>query len=104
VDDARATWLRFGSVAVLGRPPKGIAGVRFVTRSDSERVTLRPTELAVLEVLRTSSSLVDIDRAALQQTISRLTASGEVNLDRLRRAARTERSAGLTARLEMAIA
>jgi hypothetical protein len=86
-------------VAVVGRAPKGLHGVRITARANPHRVLLTPTEVAVLE------SVLDFDRYAeipwprARQRLRRLAADGAIDLKKLADVARHERSAGLRDRI-----
>lgn len=66
-------------VAVPGRAPSPVPGVRFVSRSIERRITgLHALEVALLEVLRAGPSLVEARWAKVAETARRLAASGEI--------------------------
>lgn len=83
------------TIAVLGRPPKGIKGVRFVSRSNLDRRDLTPIEIAALEVLRDFPSHTDpgIGWSDVRARLDLLASDGQINLDRLLAAARSEHHA-----------
>lgn len=84
-------------IAVLGRPPKGIDGVQFVSRSNLERRGLTPTEIAALEVLRDFPDYTDpgIGWSDVEDHLRTLVAQGRIDPARLLMAARFEHRAGL---------
>ena len=66
--------------------------VRFVERSNIERVTagLRPSEVALLEVLRDDLNWVEISDSAIRDRLHELVAAGSIDVRRIRRAAKGE--------------
>lgn len=69
-------------VAVPGRTPAPVRGVRFVSRSIERRlVGLRPIEVALLEVLRAGPGIVEVPWAQVAQVAERLEAAGEIRAD-----------------------
>ena len=83
-------------VAVLDRPPKGICGVQFVTRSNLDRRDLAPLEIAVLEVLRDFPAYIDpgVDTDDLRARLGALVAAGRIDAGRLVAVASREHHAG----------
>jgi hypothetical protein len=80
-------------VAVPGRSPRSPGSVHYVSRAASTKrrdERLRPTEVALLEVLRNWDGLVEIPAAEAVARIERLADSGAVRLDRIARASETE--------------
>ena len=66
-------------IAVPGRTPMRIPGVRFVSRSIERRIhDLRPVEVAVLEVLRGGPRLVETEWTEVGAVIKRLATSAEI--------------------------
>lgn len=66
-------------VAVPGRVPAPIPGVRFAARSIERRIAaLRPLEVALLEVLRDGPETVEAPALKVMETALRLTAAGEI--------------------------
>ena len=66
-------------IAVAGRTPTAPAGCRFVSRSIERRIRgLRPTEVAVIEVLREGPSLLEVSWAAFAAAVIRLADSAEL--------------------------
>lgn len=66
-------------VAVAGRVPAPVAGVRFVSRSIERRIGgLRPVEIVLLEVLRDGSSVIEQPWASVATVVERLIDAGEV--------------------------
>ncbi len=94
------------TIAVLGRPPKGINGVRFVSRSNLERRDLTPIEIAALEVLRDFPDHTDpgIGWSDVQARLDLLASEGRINLDRLLATARSEHHAGVRNRAHLLLA
>ena len=81
------------TVAVSGRSPRSPGSVRYVSRAASTKrrdERLRPTEVALLEVLRDWDGLVEVPPADAVARIARLANDGTVRLDRVARAAETE--------------
>ena len=81
------------TVAVPGRSPRSPGSVHYVSRAASTKrrdERLRPTEVALLEVLRDWDGLVEVPNANAVARIGRIADSGTVRLDRLARAAETE--------------
>jgi predicted transcriptional regulator of viral defense system len=79
-------------IAVVGNPPTSVSGVRFVERSNIERVTagLRPAEVALLEVLRDDLKWVELSDSAMRARLRELVAAGDIDPRRVRRAAKRE--------------
>ncbi len=80
------------SVAVVGRPPKGVRGVRFVSRSNLARLELTAAEVTLLEALRVSHANLDIDPSLIPKALRSMAAAGTVRLDRLITAAQSDRA------------
>jgi hypothetical protein len=81
------------TIAVPGRAPRDPGGVRFVSRAASTKrrdERLRPTEVALLEVLRDWDSLVDLPYEAAIERIAGLMGSGALRSERIVRASATE--------------
>jgi hypothetical protein len=69
-------------VAVPGRIPAPIRGVRFVSRSVERRfLGLRPTEVALLEVLRAGPAVIGVPWARVAEIAKRLARSGEIRAE-----------------------
>lgn len=84
---------RLETIAVPGRPPSNTRGVRFVSRTASTRrrdERLRPTEVALLEVLRDWENVLEVPLPVAIDRIAHLTTVGSIRLDRLVRASVTE--------------
>jgi Family of unknown function (DUF6088) len=79
-------------IAVVGNPPTSVSGVRFVERSNIERVMadLRPPEVALLEVLRDDLKWVEISDFAIRARLHELVEAGDIDARRIRRAAKRE--------------
>jgi hypothetical protein len=86
-------------VAVVGRAPKGLHGVRVTARANPHRVLLTPTEVAVLESLRDFDRYTEIPWLRAKQQLRRLAADGTIDLKMLVRVAAHERAAGLRDRI-----
>ncbi len=80
------------TIAVVGNLPTSVPNVRFVERSNIERVTagLRPSEVALLEVLRDDLKWVEISDSAVRARLHELVAAGDIDARRMRRAAKRE--------------
>lgn len=66
-------------VAVAGRVPAPVGGVRFVSRSIERRIArLRPVEVALLEVLRDGPELVEKPWHKVGEVARQLAAVGEI--------------------------
>jgi hypothetical protein len=85
------------TIAVIRRPPKGFPGVRFVSRSNIDRYTLNPTEVAVLEALRDFPAHLDpsLGLTDLTERVHQLVTDGRLNARKVLVAADSERHAGL---------
>lgn len=68
------------------------AGVRLHSRTNTSRRNLNETEIALLEVLRDPINLVEPGWPSLVEVVKNRVDSGEVRIDRVRDAARQERS------------
>jgi hypothetical protein len=81
------------AIAVPGRPPRNAGPVRYVSRAASTKrrdEQLRPTEVALLEVLRDWDGLVEVPTDDAVERIARLAGSGALRLDQVARASGTE--------------
>jgi hypothetical protein len=81
------------SIAVPARPPESTEMLRFVSRAAAagrRDSSLRPTEVALLEVLRDWEGLVESPADEARRRIAGLMESGEIRPDRLARASSTE--------------
>jgi len=68
-------------VAVPGRCPAPVDGVRFVSRSIERRLAaLRPPEVAVLEVVRQGPAVVEASWTKVRRCVSKLAEQGEVRI------------------------
>lgn len=81
-------------IAVPGRPPKGLAGVDFVGRSNLSRCDLNQSEIAVLEVMRDFPDFTDRSKtwADAATQIHNQIVMGRVDRNRLLTCARNERN------------
>lgn len=77
-------------IAVVGPPPSGIKGVTFHSRNNVCRHTLRPTEVALLEVLRAWPYGVEVGEDELATTVQTLARENAIDLDRVAEAAEHE--------------
>lgn len=67
------------TVAVAGRAPAPLRGVRFVSRSIERRIrSLRPVEVAVIEVLRDGPDSIEAAWAAFAETVGKLAAEQQI--------------------------
>lgn len=83
---------RLEAIAVPRRAPRNARGVRFVTRAAStgrRDEKLRPTEVALFEVLRDWEN-VEVPHRVAMRRIEGLAAAGAIRIDRLVRASATE--------------
>lgn len=66
-------------VAVPGRTPAPVRGARFVSRSIERRfLGLRPSEVALMEVLRAGPAVVEVPWAEVTKVARRLARAGEI--------------------------
>jgi len=86
-------------IAVVGRAPKGLAGVQMTARSNPHRVLLSPFEVAVLESLRDFDRYADIPWPQARRRLRQLAANGEIDLIKVADVAARERGAGLRDRI-----
>ncbi len=77
-------------VAVVGRPPKGLRGVRFHARSNPARHGLTPAEIAVLEALRLPETYFDVSWEQAVRTMRELDRTGRISIERISAAAAKE--------------
>jgi hypothetical protein len=71
-------------IAVPGRVPTPIAGVRFCSRSTRRReVDLSPIEVAVIEVLRDWPMSVEVDWDELRDKVAGFVATRQIRVDRI---------------------
>ncbi|MGH9087473.1 MAG: hypothetical protein ACRDYZ_05090 [Acidimicrobiales bacterium] len=81
------------AIAVPGRAPRSPGPIHYVSRAASTKrrdERLRPAEVALLEVLRDWSALVEVPTDDAVDRIAHLADTGAVRLDRLARASETE--------------
>src|SRR5262245_4474897 len=84
---------RYDLIAVPGRVPRNPGTARLVSRAASTRrrsERLRPAEVALLEVLRDWSGLVELPASEAAERIATLVNTSAVRVDKLVRAAATE--------------
>ena len=76
-------------MAIVGRPPTSIPGVRFRERSNTKRVlmNLRPKEVAVLELARENFAPVEMSRRDMKAHLEKLKDAGEIDSAKIKRAA-----------------
>lgn len=86
-------------VAVVGRAPKGLDGVRITTRANPHRVLLSPIEVAELESVRDLDRHADIPWPRARQRLRRAAADGTIDLRKIAAVARHERSPRLRGRI-----
>jgi len=87
------------TIAVVGRPPKGLHGVRLISRANSQRILLNHREVTVLEVLRDFPAHSELDWPDVRARILRLADEHDLDLDAVVKVAASERRAGLGARV-----
>ncbi len=92
------------TLAVFGRAPKGLMGVKVVTRSNLCRLPLNPTEVAALEVLCGFPSFVEASWPDTVNRIQGLIADGAVDAQRLAAAASAEYSSQIRDRVAAVVA
>jgi hypothetical protein len=90
---------RHPHIAVVGRAPKGLDGVRVIARSNPHRILLSPAEVAVLEGVRDFDRYADIPWPQARRRLRRLASAGKVDLVKIADVAAHERSAGLRDRI-----
>lgn len=90
---------RHPHIAVVGRAPKGLEGVKLTARSNPLRVLLTPTEVAVLEGLRDFDRHSEIAWPQARARLQRLASTGQIDLAKIADVAAHERRAGLTNRI-----
>lgn len=87
------------TIAVPGRAPTPIPGVRFSSRAFSRReLGLTPLEVAVIEVLRDWPDTVEADIDAFGDRLVELIATGQVRFDKIVDAVAAEHHVGLRER------
>lgn len=76
-------------IAIVGRPPTSIPGVRFRERSNTKRVAmnLRPKEVAILELAREHFAPVEVSFEEVRTRLRGLLAAGEIDSNRIKDAA-----------------
>lgn len=79
-------------IAVVGRPPTAIDGVRFRERSNAKRilVNLRPKEVAILELARDDFAPAEIPFDDIKTHLKTLLAAGEIDSTKIKDAAAGE--------------
>lgn len=80
-------------VAIPGRPPTSPPGVEFHSRPTTGREGLGVLEVALLEVLRAFPHCVESDWPGVVKTARSLAADGQVDPEKIQRAAQRERPA-----------
>jgi len=86
-------------IAVPGRAPAPVRGARFVSRSVERRfLGLRPTEVALLEVLRAGPQVVEVPWAEVAEMATRLARAGEIRPEVLDEQVRQEHHSALRKR------
>lgn len=86
-------------VAVPGRVPRPVEGVRFRQRGYHRRaLKLRPLEVAILEVLREEPVVTEVSSSELAARVRRLIEDGTVRLPKLREAVALERDTRVRSR------
>jgi hypothetical protein len=84
---------RRDAIAVPGRAPRSPSSVHFVSRASATKrrdERLRPSEVALFEVLRDWDRLVEVPTSEAVERIGRFAETGEVRLDRVARASGSE--------------
>jgi hypothetical protein len=87
------------TIAVVGRPPKGLAGVRFTSRANPQRIRLTRLEVTVLEALRDFPAHSEASWAEARERIRQLAADGRIDLSEVAAVGAGERRAGLAERI-----
>lgn len=87
------------TVAVVGRPPKGLVGVRFTSRANPQRIHLSQFEITALEALRDFPVHSEMSWPEARDRIIQLAADGRIDLGKLATVAAGERRAGLAKRI-----
>jgi hypothetical protein len=85
---------------VVGPTPTGIPGVVFHSRRNFARLGLKYLEIALLELLRAWPDFVETGWEDLMRSVRRLRGEGAIRLERIARAASSERSPSLRKRLD----
>jgi hypothetical protein len=85
--------------AVVGPPPTGVPGVRFHSRRNFARLSLRYHEIALLEVLRDWPDHVERDWSDLERAVIRFRDDGRIRPNRVLKAATEEKVPAVRARL-----
>ncbi len=83
------------TIAVVGRPPEGLHGVRLVSRANPQRILLNHLEVTLLEVLRDFSALSELAWLDARARILRLADDNDLDLEIVVKVAASERRAGL---------
>jgi hypothetical protein len=80
------------TIAIVGNRPSAVPDVRFVERSNIGRVTakLRPSEIALLEIVRDGFKWVELPEPAIRSRVHELVSGGDIDVRRIRRAASGE--------------
>lgn len=87
------------TIAVVGRPPKGLHGVRFTSRSNPQRITLSQVEVTMLEALRDFPDHSELAWPEARARLRRLVHDGRVDLQKVATVAASERRPGLSDRV-----
>lgn len=86
-------------VVVVGRPPKGLRGVQFISRSNPHRIDLNQLEVTLLEAVRDFPDHSELSWLDVRAQVRRLVDDSRVDLLEIATVAASERRAGLTDRI-----
>lgn len=87
------------TIAVVGRPPKGLRGVQFTSRSNPHRIGLSRLEVTLLEALRDFPNYSELSWSDVRALVQRLVDDNRVDLVKVAAVAASERRAGLSDRI-----
>ena len=79
------------TLAIVGRPPRGVDGVRWQTRANPARAQLGFTEVAVVELMALVPSAIEAPWEELVATVARLRDRNAVRLHQIVRVVAVER-------------
>lgn len=87
-------------LVTVGRPPKGISGVKFSQRSNIDRVDLNYLDIGLLEVLRAYPRYANVSWQGLADRVRDLSRQKVVDVDAVAKVAAKERSVPLKSNVQ----
>ncbi len=91
-------------LVTVGRPPKGVSGVKFSQRSNLDRVDLNYLDIGLLEVLRSYPHYANVTWQQLADRVRDLSRQRVVDVDAVAKVAAKERSIPLKSNVQRLMA